>query len=188
MVTYTGKQITRIRIKLRKKAIITHFSKNCNRHGYAPVIRYSSEQSLQIVPNWSKRVIWMVAMATKQNFEHCRTRSQLKAQQSLLLNSTISTTSWNYIFLGQNGFGVVTWCVGWCVKNESPKFCFYKCKLVLPKIQPIECRSFFICCCASKWYQWLRIWLSRNIHFVGVNVGMSARNHHFQTNYWCITI
>ena len=28
--------------------------------------------------------------------------------------------------------------------------------------------------CASKWYQWLRIWLSRNIHFVGTNVGMSA--------------
>ena len=41
--------------------------------------------------------------------------------------------------------------------------------------------------CASKWYQWLRIWLSRNIRFVGVNVGMSARNRHFQTNYWCIT-
>ena len=42
--------------------------------------------------------------------------------------------------------------------------------------------------CASKWYQWLRIWLSRNIRFVSVNVGMSARNRHFQTNYWCITI
>ena len=42
--------------------------------------------------------------------------------------------------------------------------------------------------CASKWYQWLRIWLSRNIRFVGVNVGMSARNRHFQTNYWCITL
>ena len=42
--------------------------------------------------------------------------------------------------------------------------------------------------CASKWYQWLRIWLSRNIRFAGVNVGMSARNRHFQTNYWCITI
>ena len=42
--------------------------------------------------------------------------------------------------------------------------------------------------CASKWYQWLRIWLSRNIRFVGVNVGMSARNRHFQTNYWCITM
>ena len=42
--------------------------------------------------------------------------------------------------------------------------------------------------CASKWYQWLRIWLSRNIRFVGVNVGMSARNRHFQTNDWCITI
>ena len=41
--------------------------------------------------------------------------------------------------------------------------------------------------CASKWYQWLRIWLSRNIRFVGVNVGMSARNRRFQTNYWCIT-
>ena len=41
--------------------------------------------------------------------------------------------------------------------------------------------------CASKWYQWLRIWLSKNIRFVGVNVGMSARNRHFQTNYWCIT-
>ena len=42
--------------------------------------------------------------------------------------------------------------------------------------------------CPSKWCQWLRIWLSRNIRFVGVNVGMSARNRHFQTNYWCITI
>ena len=42
--------------------------------------------------------------------------------------------------------------------------------------------------CASKWYQWLRIWLSRNIRCVGVNVGMSARNRHFQTNYWCITL
>ena len=42
--------------------------------------------------------------------------------------------------------------------------------------------------CPSKWYQWLRIWLSRNIRFVGVDVGMSARNRHFQTNYWCITI
>ena len=42
--------------------------------------------------------------------------------------------------------------------------------------------------CTSKWYQWLRIWLSRNIRFVGVNVGMSARNRHFQTNYWCITV
>ena len=41
--------------------------------------------------------------------------------------------------------------------------------------------------CTSKWYQWLRIWLARNIHFVGVNVGMSARNRHFQTNYWCIS-
>ena len=42
--------------------------------------------------------------------------------------------------------------------------------------------------CPSNWYQWLRIWLSRNIRFVGVNVGMSARNRHFQTNYWCITV
>ena len=42
--------------------------------------------------------------------------------------------------------------------------------------------------CASKWYQWLRIWLSGNIRFVRVNVDMSARNRHFQTNYWCITI
>ena len=42
--------------------------------------------------------------------------------------------------------------------------------------------------CASKWYQWLRIWVSRNIRSVGVNVGMFARNRHFQTNYWCVTI
>ena len=42
--------------------------------------------------------------------------------------------------------------------------------------------------CASKWYQWLRIWLSRNMLFVGVNMSMSARNRHFQTNYWCITM
>ena len=96
----------------------------------------------------------MVAMATKQNFEHCRTWSQLKAQQSLLLNSTISTTSWNYIFLKQDGFEVETWCVGWCVKeNESPKVCFYKCKSILPKIYSIECRSFFICCCPRVWLQ-----------------------------------
>ena len=53
----------------------------------------------------------MVAMATKQHFKHCRTWSQLKAQQPLLLNSTISTTSWNYIFLEQDGFEVVIWCV-----------------------------------------------------------------------------
>ena len=136
----------------------------------------------------------MVAMATKRHFEHCRTWSQLKAQQSLLLNSTISTTSWNYIFLEQDGFEVVIWCVGWCVKkNESSKVCFDKCKSILPKIQSIECRSFFIymllpTSCASKWYQWLRIWLSRNIRFVSVNVGLSARNRNFQTSYWCITI
>ena len=41
----------------------------------------------------------MVAMATKQNFEHFRAWSQLKAQQSLFLNSTVNATSWNYIFL-----------------------------------------------------------------------------------------
>ena len=86
----------------------------------------------------------MVAMATKQHFKHCRTWSQLKAQQPLLLCSTISTTSWNYIFLEQDGFEVVIWCVGWCVKkNESPKVCFYKCKSILQKIQSIECRSFY---------------------------------------------
>ena len=96
----------------------------------------------------TKCVIWMVAMATKQHFEHCRTCSQLKAQQSLHLDSTISTTSWNYIFLEQDGFEVVIWCVGWCVKkNESSKVRFYKRKSILPKIQSIECRSFFICCC-----------------------------------------
>ena len=104
--------------------------------------------SLQIVPSWSKCVIWIVAMATKQHFKHCRTWSQLKAQQPFLLYSTISTTSWNYIFLEQDGFVVVIWCSGWCVKkNESPKVCFYKCKSILQKIQAIECRSFFICCC-----------------------------------------
>ena len=134
----------------------------------------------------------MVAMATKQNFEHCRTWSQLKAQRLLLLNSTISTTSWNYIFLGQDGFEVVTWRVGWCVKkNESPKFCFYKCNSILPTIQSIECRFFSYVVAHElhlKWYQWLRTWLSRNIRFVGVNEGMSARNRHFQTNYRCITI
>ena len=74
--------------------------------------------------------------------------SQLKAQQSLLLHSTISTTSWNYIFVEQDGFEVVIWCVGWCVKkNESSKVCFYKCKSILPTIQSIECRSFFRSCC-----------------------------------------
>ena len=41
--------------------------------------------------------------------------------------------------------------------------------------------------CASKWYQWLWIWLSISIRFVGVSVGMSARNNRFQTNYRCIT-
>ena len=117
-------------------------------YGYAPVIWYSCEKSLQIVPSWSKCVIWMVVMATKQRFKHCRTWSQLKAQQPLLLYTTISTTSWNYIFLEQDGFEVVIWCVGWCVKrNESPKVCFYKCKSILQKIQSIECRFFFICCC-----------------------------------------
>ena len=79
-----------------------------------------------------------------------------------------------------------------CEEKESSKVCFYKCKSILQKIQSIECRSFFHMLlprsCASKWYQWLRIWLSRNIRFVSVNVAMSARNRHFQTNYWCITI
>ena len=93
---------------------------------------------VQIVLSWSKCVIWMVTMATKQ---YCRTWSQLKGQQSLLLNSTISATSWNYIFLEQDGFEVVTWCV---MKNESPKICFYKCKSILLKILPTECRSFFV--------------------------------------------
>ena len=41
---------------------------------------------------------------------------------------------------------------------------------------------------ASKWYQRLRIWFSGNIYLVGVDVSMAARNHRFQTNYWCITI
>ena len=46
----------------------------------------------------------MVAMATKQNLEHCHALSQLHAQQLLLLNATISMTWWNYIFLEQDGF------------------------------------------------------------------------------------
>ena len=58
-------------------------------------------------------------------FKHCRTWSLLKAQQSLLLNSIISTTLWNYIYLEQDGFEVITWCVGWCVKKTNhPKFAF----------------------------------------------------------------
>ena len=73
---------------------------------------------------------------------------ELKAQQALLLNSTISTTSWNYTFSEQDGFDVVTWCVGWCLeRNKSPKVCFYKRKLILPKLPSIEFWSFFICCC-----------------------------------------
>ena len=65
-----------------------------------------------------------------------------------LLSSTFSATSWNLIFSEQDGFGVVTGCVGWCLeKNKSPKVCFQKCKLILPKIQSIEFRSFLICCC-----------------------------------------
>ena len=123
----------------------------------------------------------MVAMASKQNFEHCRKWSQLKAQQSLLLNSTISMPSWNYIYLELDGFEVVTWCVGWCVKkNESPKVCFCS-------VDKIPIFSYIVATsCVAKWYQWLGIWLSRNIRFVGVSVGMSARDRHFQTNYWCI--
>ena len=96
---------------------------------YAPVIRYSPEQSLQIVPSWSKCVILMVAMATKQNFKHCCTWSQLKAQQSLPLDSTIGMTSWNYIFSERDGFEVE--------KNKSPKFCVSKCKSILRKFQSI---------------------------------------------------
>ena len=61
----------------------------------------------------------MVAMATKQHFEHFRAWSQLKAQQSLLLDSTVNATSWNYIFLEHDGFEVVTWCVGRCVKEKQ---------------------------------------------------------------------
>ena len=68
------------------------------------------------------------------HYEHYLTWSQLKAQQTLFLLSTISTSSLNYIFSEQDGFEVVTWCVGWCVKNnQSPKNCFYKCKSMLPK-------------------------------------------------------
>ena len=123
----------------------------------------------------------------------CHTWSQLKAQQSLLLNSTFNTTSWNYIFSPQDGFGVENGCVGWCLeKNKSSKVCFHKCKLILPRIQSIEIRFFFhivfTISGASKSHKRLRISLSRNIRFVGVNISMSARNRHFQTNYWCITI
>ena len=51
--------------------------------------------------------------------------------------------SWNYIFSGQDDFEMVTWGVGWCVKeNESPKICLYKCKLVLPKIKSIDADIF----------------------------------------------
>ena len=85
--------------------------------------------------------------AIKQNFERCHTWSQLKAQRSLLLNSTFSTTSWNYIFSEQDGFGVVNGCAGWCLeKIKSSKVCFHKCKSILPKIQSIEYRFCFICC------------------------------------------
>ena len=65
-------------------------------------------------------------------------------------------------------------------KTNHQKFAF---------VQSIKYRSFHMLLptsCVAKWYQWLRIWLSRNIRFVGVSVGMSARNRHFQTNYWCI--
>ena len=131
-------------------------------------------------------------MATKQNFERCHTWSQLKAQQSLLLNSTFSATSWNYIFSQQDGFGVVNGFVGGCLeKNKSPKVCSHKCKSKLPKIQSVECRFFshmlLPTSWATKWYQWLRIWLSRNIRFVSVNMSMSARNRHFHASYWCTT-
>ena len=57
-------------------------------------------------------------------------------------NLSVTTTS------EQDGFWVVTWCVGWCSeKNNSPNVCFYKCKLILSKLQSIELWSFFICCC-----------------------------------------
>ena len=71
-------------------------------------------------------------------YERCRTWSQLEARRSLLLSSKISSTSWSFIFSAQDGFEVVTWCVGWCLeKNKSPKVRFYKCKLIWPKIQSI---------------------------------------------------
>ena len=79
----------------------------------------------------------------------------------------------------------------WCSEKKSPKVCFHKCKLILPKIQSMEFHFFHILLptsCVSKWYQWLRIWLFRNIRFVSVNISMSARNRPFLTNYWHITI
>ena len=79
----------------------------------------------------------MVAMATKQNYERCRTWSQPKAQQSMLLNSTISTTSWNCIFLGQDGFDVVVF-----EEKQVTKSFFINAKLILAKIQLIKFWSF----------------------------------------------
>ena len=42
--------------------------------------------------------------------------------------------------------------------------------------------------CTWKLYHWIIIWLHMNILIVGVNISMSARNRHVQTNHWCISI
>ena len=130
----------------------------------------------------------MVAMATKQNFERCHTWSQLKAHQSLLLNSTLGATSWNYIFSQQDGFGVLNGFVGGCLgEKKSQKVCFHKCKSILSIIQSIECRFFFHMLLGFKMIpvaKNLTIW---KYPFVSVNMNMSARNRHFHASYWCIT-
>ena len=89
----------------------------------------------------------IIGRKTKVFYRIATERTTVK--QSLVLNSTFITTSWNYILSEQDGFGVVNGCVGWRLeKNKSPKVCFHKCKLILPKIQLIEFRFYFICCCS----------------------------------------
>ena len=112
-------------------------------------------------------------------------------KQALLLNSTVSTTSWTYFFSEQDGVEVVILCVGWCLKvYKLPKFTFINAIIFKNSVERILIffHMLLSTICTSKLYQWLRICPYKNTRFVGVNVGMSARNHRFQTNHLYIII
>ena len=130
---------------------------------------------------------------TKPNYERCHTWSQLNAPQSLLLNITFNTTWWNYIYSGQDRW---LWDGNWVCRvvfgeKTNHQNLFSQIQINIDKnsvdIISISFHMLLLTSWASQRYQWLRNWLSKSIRLVGVNMNMSARNRHSQTNYWCIT-
>ena len=122
----------------------------------------------------------MVIKATKQNYELRHIWSQTKAQQLLLLNTTLGRTSWNYIFSDQAGFRLVF------PEKQITENVLSKMQIDIAEHSGDRMSIFSPRSLIS--FQWLRILLYINIRLGDVNMSKYVINRHFQMNYRRTTI